>query len=71
MMPVRSDVRSKRVEVRMVELGDEHGRHAVQRGAALLGHGLQRRQRIETLAGKHHAGAVGHAARLPSTMPKQ
>ena len=31
MMPVRSEDRSKRVELRMLELGDEHGRHAVER----------------------------------------
>ncbi len=43
----------------MIELRDEHGRHAVQRRAALLGDGFQGDQRIEPLAGKHHAGAVG------------
>ena len=37
-------------ELRMVELGDEHGRHAVKRGAALRRDGLERRQRIETFA---------------------
>ncbi len=58
-MPVRSVDRSKRAEFRMIEFRDEHGRHAVQRGAALLGDGFQRDQRIETLAGKYHAGAVG------------
>ena len=43
----------------MVELRDEHGRHAVQRGAALLGDRLERGQRIEAFAGEDHAGAVG------------
>ena len=33
--PVRSDVRSKRLEVAGGELGDEHRGHAVERGAAL------------------------------------
>ena len=45
-------------ELRMIELRDEHGRHAVQRGAAFLGHGFERHQRIEAFARKHHAGAV-------------
>src|SRR5262249_9314030 len=49
----------KLFEFRMIELGDEHGRHSMERGAALLGHRLQRGERIETFAGKYHAGAVG------------
>ena len=48
-------------EIRMVEFGDEHRRHAVERGAAFLGHGLQGRQRIEALAGEHDRGAMRHA----------
>ena len=58
MMPVRSEERSNFLEFRMIELRDEHGRHAMQRRAALLGYGLQRGERIKTFAGKHHAGAV-------------
>ena len=73
MMPVRSDERSNSREARMVELGDEHRRHAVQRGAALGLDGLQHRQRVEGLArdrpcsapwvgagqvAEHHAEAV-------------
>ena len=49
MMPVRRLVEVELRELGMVELGDEHGRHAVERRAALLGDGLQRRQRIERL----------------------
>jgi hypothetical protein len=52
-------------------IGDEHGRHAVKRGAALLGHRLERRERVETLAGEDHRRAVVRQARLPITMPKQ
>ena len=58
MMPVRSDVRSKLAKIGMVELGDEHGRHAVERRAFLLLDRLQRHQRIETLAGIDHGRAV-------------
>ena len=50
----------RQVELRkfgMVEFGDEHGRHAVERGASLLLDGLQRRQRIEAFAGIDHRGA--------------
>ena len=42
---------------RMIEFGDEHRRHAVERGAFLALDGLQRRQRIKTLAGIDHGGA--------------
>ena len=38
--------------------GDEHGRHAVNRRAALAGEGFQRGLRFEGLAGKNHGGAL-------------
>ena len=41
----------------MIEFGDEHRRHAVERGAFFLRDGLQRRQRIKALAGIDHGGA--------------
>jgi hypothetical protein len=47
MMPVR---RLRQVELgkaRVVQLGDEHGGHAVQAGAALVLHRLQHGQRVE------------------------
>ena len=50
MMPVLSDVRSKRLEIGMAEQRDEHGRHAVEAGASLAGHRLQRRAGVEALA---------------------
>jgi hypothetical protein len=50
MMPVRSGQVELR-EARVVELGDEHGGHAVQGGAALGLHGLQHGQRVEAVAG--------------------
>ena len=51
-------------EVRMIEFGDEHGRHAVQRGAAFLGHRLERRQRVEAFAREDHAGAMGERGEI-------
>ena len=48
----------------MAELGDEHGGHAVERGAALLVHGLQRRQRVEAGAGIDHGAAMGDAGEV-------
>ena len=48
----------------MIELGDEHGRHAVQRRAFFLFDGLQRRQRIESLAGIDHRGAERHGSEI-------
>src|SRR6266851_4935921 len=41
----------------MVEFGDEHGRHTIERRALLTLDGLQRRQRIEALAGIDHGCA--------------
>ncbi len=48
----------------VVEHGDEHGRHAVQRGGALLGHRLQGGQRLEGGARVDHRAAVGQAAEV-------
>ena len=58
MMPVRSDDRSNLRKLRMIEFGDEHGRHAVERGAFLPLDGLQRHQRIKAFAGIDHGGAA-------------
>ena len=44
-------------EARRVEFGDEHRRHAVQMGAALVVHRAQRGQRVEALAREDHRGA--------------
>jgi hypothetical protein len=62
MMPVRRLDRSKRRSP-VVELGDEHGRHAVA-GGAFLGHRLQHGQRLEGLGGIDHGRAVGQAAQV-------
>ncbi len=56
-MPVRSDFRLKRAKFGMIEFGDEHRRHAVERRAFLALDGLQRRQRIKAFAGIDHGGA--------------
>ena len=48
----------------MVELGDEHRRHAIERGAALGLHGLEHRQRIEGIRRIDHGCAMGHAAEV-------
>ncbi|KAI3480411.1 hypothetical protein L1887_57425 [Cichorium endivia] len=50
--------------LRLVEHGDEHGRHAVQRCGALLDHGLQGQRRVEGVVGVDHGAAVGHAAQV-------
>ena len=63
-MPVRRLLRSNFANSRMVELGDEHGGHAIERRAALLGDGLQGRQRIERLGGIDHGRAVRQAAEI-------
>ena len=64
MMPVRSDVRSKLLEIGMVEFGDEHGGHAVERGAFLVLHRLQHRQRLEAFRRIDHRGAMRQAAEI-------
>ncbi len=50
--------------LRLVQQGNEHGRHAVQHGGALSGNALQGQQRIEGIVGVDHGGAVGHAAQV-------
>jgi hypothetical protein len=51
-------------EIRVVELGDEHRRHAVERGAALGLDGLESGQRVETLARIDHRRAMRQAAEI-------
>ena len=63
-MPVRSDEQVELAEARMVELGDEHRRHAVERRAALGLDRLEHRERVERLAGHDHAGAVRGAGQV-------
>src|SRR5690606_39764551 len=46
-------------ELGQVQFGDEHRRHAVERGAALLLDGLQGGHRVEGGGGDDDAGAVG------------
>ena len=53
MMPVRSDDRSNSAKARMLELGDEHGRHAVKRGAALAATHSSTASGIEAVAREH------------------
>ena len=71
MTPVRSVRQVELVEVGVAELGDEHRRHAVERGAAL---GLDR---LEHGAGSNASAGMTIVApwvvqpRLPITMPKQ
>ncbi len=57
MTPVLSDVRSNVPEVRVLELGQEHRRHAVQRRASLAMDGLEHAPRIEGFD-RTQAGAV-------------
>ena len=58
----RHDAGAQRFQVEarefgMIEFGDEHGRHAVERGAFFALDRLQRRQRIKALAGIDHGRA--------------
>ena len=46
----------------VLEHGDEHRGHAVERGAALLFDGRQRRAGLKAFGRKHHRRAVNHAA---------
>ena len=59
----------------MLELGDKHGRDAVQSCAFVARHRRERRLSIETLAGENHAGAdrgAGeHAQHHAETMIKR
>ena len=70
MIPVRSVEKSNSREVRVIELGDEHRGHAVERGAPLLLHRGHGRQRLEGLARDHHAGAVGGAGEVAEHHPE-
>ncbi len=45
-------------ELRVFELGNEHGRHALQHGALLVLHGLERRIGTEGVRGIDELGAV-------------
>ena len=51
-------------EARVIELGDEHRRHAVERGAALGGDGLEHALGVERLVGDDHGGAEGDAGEV-------
>jgi hypothetical protein len=63
MMPVRRVDRSICAR-RVVEHGDEHGRHAVQDAGALLGHGAQGQLGVEGVVGVDHGAAVGDATEV-------
>ncbi len=59
------DAGAQRREIELAEPGmlqfrDEHGRHTVQRRAPLIRHGLEHRQGLEAIAGKHARRAVRH-----------
>ena len=72
MMPVRSEERSRRAKSRMLELGDEHRRHAVERRAALGFDRLEHGAGVERLATDRRCVAPRDVQpRLPITMPKQ
>jgi hypothetical protein len=61
MMPVRR-LETSAVEGRMGEDGGEHGRHAIEAGAALGGHGGDHRGGVEGLGRQDDGGAMGQAA---------
>ena len=51
-------------KARVVQLGNEHGGHAVQAGAALVLHRLQHRQRVKPIIGVHDGSAVRQAGQV-------
>ena len=62
MTPVRKRREIEASEILMVEHGDEHGRDAIDRGAALARDRLQCRARFEAFARKYHRRTLGGAA---------
>src|SRR6185436_220974 len=54
----------------MVEFGDEHGRHTMQRRATFLRHRLQRMNRTEVWSGDDYGCAVRHASQVPHYHPE-
>ena len=58
-------------EARLLERGDEHRRHAVERRAALAGDRLEHGEWIEGLAGTTTHAPWVTAPRFPITQPKQ
>ena len=54
----------QRLAFRMVEHGDEHGRHTVHASGFFFGCGLQRGKRLEGGTRINHRGAMGHAAEV-------
>ncbi len=71
MMPVRSEDRSYVAKPGEVQLRDEHGRYAVQRGSAPPGPRGASRPDEKEGAGMTMQAPCEVAARLPITMPKQ
>ena len=54
----------KLFEARVVQLGNEHGRHAVQAGAFFGLHGLQHGERVKTVVRVNNGAAVGKAGQI-------
>ena len=69
-MPVRSDERSNSREARVLELGDEHRRHAVQGRAALGLDRLEHRHGLEGGPGIDDARAVRGAGEVAQHHPE-
>ena len=51
-------------KTRVVQLGNEHGGHAVQAGAALVLHRLQHGERVKPVVGVHDGGTVRKAGQV-------
>jgi translation initiation factor IF-2 len=71
MMPVRNVDSVVVGEIRVIEQADEHGRHAVQAGAAFGLHVSSTAFGSKLSPGKTMVAPCVTQARLPSTMPKQ
>ncbi len=64
MMPVRKLEQIKFLTPWLVKQGDEHGGHTVKRGGFFFGDGGQGQQRVESIIGVDHGGAVGDAPQI-------
>ena len=63
-MPVREAGQVKLGKTRMVQLGNEHGRHAMQAGATFSLHRLQHGERVKAVIGVDDGRSVRQAGQV-------
>ncbi|MNF90668.1 hypothetical protein D3C85_1232140 [compost metagenome] len=56
--------------LQLLQLGNEHGGHAVEHGSFLLRHSSKGGQRVKGITRVDHGGAVGYAAEVASHQTK-